>query len=324
MPLFGAHTSISGGLYRAAEEAAALGMETVQIFTANPNAWPKPRVPAGSTASGSGKSLSKNASQWVGKPLGDDEVAAFKAAVRKAKLKYPTAHDSYLINLAAPGDELFEKSVAAFVDELTRAEQLGLNYLVTHPGAHVGGGEDAGLRRVTEGLDRALRHTAGFKVNVLLENTAGQGSCLGHRFEHLARLVADSCDPGRLAVCFDTCHAFAAGYDLSTDSGYDATFEEFDRTIGLRRLKLFHVNDSVKPLGSRVDRHAGIGLGRIGERAFRRLVADPRFGKLPMILETPKDDADGNPMDPVNLALLRAFAAKAPRPRSASRGGRVR
>ncbi|HET6573805.1 MAG TPA: deoxyribonuclease IV [Fimbriiglobus sp.] len=298
MPLFGAHVSIAGGLHKAAETAAALDCGTMQIF-------------------------SKNASQWAGKPLTDDEVAAFKAAVRKARLKYPTAHDSYLINLAAPGDELFEKSIAAFVDELNRAERLGLSYLVTHPGAHVGSGEDAGLRRVTEGLDRALKRTAGYKVKVLLENTAGMGTTLGHRFEHLARLIADSRDPGRLAVCFDTCHAFAAGYDLSTDAGYDATFAEFARTVGLRRLKLFHVNDSVKPLGSRVDRHAGIGLGQIGDRAFRRLATDPRFARLPMVLETPKEDADGNPMDPLNLARLRAFATEAPSPRSTARGGRV-
>ncbi len=286
MPLFGAHCSIAGGLHRAAEIAAELDSGTVQLFT-------------------------KNANQWSARPIADSEAKAFKAAVRKARLKHPTAHDSYLINLAAPGDELFEKSVAAFVDELTRAERLGLSYLVTHPGAHVGSGEDAGLRRVTEGLDEALRRTAGFKVKVLLENTAGQGTCLGHRFEHLARLIADSADPGRLAVCFDTCHAFAAGYDLSTQEGYDATFAEFARVVGLRKLKAFHVNDSARPLGSRVDRHAGIGLGRIGEAAFRRLANDPRFAKHPMILETPKEDAAGRPMDPVNLGKLRGFVAEA-------------
>ncbi len=286
MPLFGAHCSIAGGLHRAAEIAAELDSGTVQLFT-------------------------KNANQWSARPIADSEAKAFKAAVRQARLKHPTAHDSYLINLAAPGEELFAKSVAAFVDELTRAEQLGLSYLVTHPGAHVGSGEDAGLRRVTEGLDEALRRTAGYKVKVLLENTAGQGTCLGHRFEHLARLIADSADPGRLAVCFDTCHAFAAGYDLSTQEGYDATFAEFARVVGLRKLKAFHVNDSARPLGSRVDRHAGIGLGRIGEAAFRRLANDPRFAKHPMILETPKEDAAGRPMDPVNLGKLRGFVAEA-------------
>jgi deoxyribonuclease-4 len=286
MPLFGAQLSISGGLHKAAEAAAELDCGTVQLFT-------------------------KNASQWAAKPIADDEARALKAAVRKARLRYPTAHDSYLINLAAPADELFDRSVAAFADELTRAERLGLRYLVTHPGAHVGSGEETGLRRVTDGLNEALRRTAGYKVKVLLENTAGQGSCLGHRFEHLARLIADSADPGRLAVCFDTCHAFAAGYDLSTEEGYDAAFAEFDREIGLLKLKLFHVNDSVKPLGSRVDRHAGIGLGQIGEAAFRRLATDPRFAKHPMILETPKEGADGDPMDPVNLGKLRGFVAEA-------------
>jgi deoxyribonuclease-4 len=284
MPLFGAHFSVAGGLYRAAETAAGLGCGTVQLFT-------------------------KNANQWSAKPLAEGDIAAFRSAVRKARLKYPTAHDSYLINLAAPGDELFSKSVEAFTDELTRAEQLGLSYLVTHPGAHVGSGEAAGLNRVTQGLDEALRRTAGFKVKVLLENTAGQGSCLGHRFEHLARLLADSAAPDRMAVCFDTCHAFAAGYDLSTVEGYDATFDEFRKVVGLRRLKLFHVNDSLKPLGSRVDRHAAIGQGMIGEGAFRRLVNDPRFARLPMILETPKEDAFGRPMDPVNLAILRSLVA---------------
>ncbi len=285
MPLFGAHFSIAGGFFKAAEAAAELDCGTFQLFT-------------------------KNASQWSGKPITDAEVKAFRAAVRKAKVSYPTAHDSYLINLAAPGDELFDKSVAAFVDELNRAEQLGLSYLVTHPGAHVGSGEEVGLKRVTRGLNQALRRTPGFKVKVLLENTAGMGSSLGHRFEHLARLIGDSADPGRLGVCFDTCHAFAAGYDLSTDEGYDATFAELNRVVGLRLVKAFHVNDSVKPLGSRVDRHAGLGLGKIGEHAFRRLATDPRFARRPMILETPKEDDAGRAMDPVNLGKLRGFVAE--------------
>src|SRR5262245_47288498 len=173
MPLFGAHLSIAGGLYKSAEAAVELKCQTVQLFT-------------------------KNANQWATKPLGDDEVRMFRTAVRKARLKYPTAHDSYLINLAAPGDDLFERSVAPFIDELNRAELLGLSYLVTHPGAHVGSGEEAGLARVTEGLDMALRRTAGYKVKVLLENTAGMGSTLGFRFEHLARLLDHSQEPGRL------------------------------------------------------------------------------------------------------------------------------
>lgn len=284
MPLFGAHLSVAGGLHHAAEAAAELGMGTVQIFT-------------------------KNANQWAAKPLADEQVAAWKAAVKKAKLKYPTAHDSYLINLAAPGDELFRKSVEAFAVEVERADRLGLSYLVTHPGAHVGSGEDAGLTRVAAALDEVHERLPDAAVRVLIEVTAGQGTCLGHRFEHVGRLFESVRDPGRLGVCFDTCHAFAAGYDLSTDAGYDATFAEFDRVVGLERIKLFHVNDSLKPLGSRVDRHAGIGLGHIGDGGFRRLVTDRRFRKLPMILETPKAAADGTAMDAVNLGKLREFTA---------------
>lgn len=283
MPLFGAHLSVAGGLHKAADAAAALGCGTVQLFT-------------------------KNASQWAAKPLRDDEITAFKSAVKSAKLKFPTAHDSYLINLAAPGDELWQKSIDAFVVELERAEALGLSYLVTHPGAHVGSGEDAGLARVVVGLDAALKRCDGFKVVVLLETTAGQGSTLGHKFEHLGVLLDRVTEPERYGVCLDTCHVFAAGYDLRSADTYAATFGEFDEHVGLKRLKLFHVNDSVKGLGSRVDRHAGLGLGQIGEDAFRRLVTDRRFAKLPMILETPKEDAVGNPMDPVNLAALRTWA----------------
>ncbi|OWK43769.1 deoxyribonuclease IV [Fimbriiglobus ruber] len=282
MPLFGAHLSVAGGLHRAIEAAVDFQCETVQIFT-------------------------KNASQWAGKPLIESEIDTFRTAVRKAKLKFPTAHDSYLINLAAPGDELYQKSIAALADELVRAEALGLTYLVTHPGAHVGSGEEAGLARVAAGLDEAHRRCEGFKVKILLETTAGQGSTLGHRFEHLARLLDAVAAPERLGVCLDTCHVFAAGYDLTTDEGYDAVFQEFDHVIGLKWLKLFHLNDSVKPFGSRVDRHAGLGLGHIGENAFRKLVTDLRFRTKPMILETPKEGENGEPMDPVNLGKLRMF-----------------
>lgn len=288
MPLFGAHLSIAGGLHNAIASAVELKCGTVQLFT-------------------------KNASQWAARPLTDAEVAAFRGALGDSDLRFPTAHDAYLINLAAPGDELFAKSVAAFVTELTRAEQLGLSYVVTHPGAHVGSGEDVGLARIVSGLDEALRQCPGYAVKVLLETTAGQGTTLGHRFEHLAHILARVAEPERYGVCLDTCHVFAAGYDLSTDAGYDATFDEFDRVVGLARIKVFHVNDSVKPLGCRVDRHAGIGLGAMGDLAFRRLVADPRFGDVPMILETPKEDANGQPMDPVNLAKLRRFARSARR-----------
>ncbi len=286
MPTFGAHFSVAGGLNRAVDQCVTHGADAVQIFT-------------------------KNASQWAGKPLHPPECGAFKAAVARAGVKVTAAHDSYLINLASPDDALHEKSVAAFADEILRADLLGLDYLVTHPGAHVGSGEDAGLARAVRGFDAALDRAPDSAVTVLIETTAGQGSCLGAKFEHLAHLLAGVRHPERFGVCLDTCHVFAAGYDLRTADGYAAVFAEFAAVVGLHKLKMFHVNDSAKPLGSRVDRHAGIGLGEIGDTAFRLLAADPRFADLPMVLETPKDDDDGNPMDAVNLAKLRAFAAGA-------------
>ncbi len=280
MPLFGAHFSIAGGLTNAVATAVRFRCDTLQLFT-------------------------KNASQWAAKSIADADATAFRRAAQAANLRLLTSHDSYLINLAAPGDELFRKSVDAFAVEWERAEQLGLAYLVMHPGAHVGSGDAAGLKRAIDGLNIAAERCRGFKTQVLLETTAGQGTSLGHRFEHLANLRAGVREPERFGVCLDTCHVFAAGYPIHTADGYTATFQEFDDVIGLTNLKLFHVNDSVKPLGSRVDRHAGLGLGQIGEGAFRLLVNDARFDALPMILETPKERPDGEEMDPINLAKLR-------------------
>jgi deoxyribonuclease-4 len=225
MPLFGAHLSIAGGLHKAAKSAEALGCETVQLFTASPNSW---RV----ASAGPG-----TARRWVGKPLPADEVTAFRKAVRTAKLKHPTAHDSYLINLAAPDDELHRKSIDAFTHELEQAEALGLSYLVSHPRAHTGSGEVAGLARVVAALDEVHARCAGFKVKVLIENTAGQGSSLGARFEELAAILDRVADPDRLGVCFDTCHAFAAGYPLAAEADYAATFHQLDDLIGLANLK---------------------------------------------------------------------------------------
>jgi len=282
MPPFGAHFSIAGGLANAAETCRELGCDTFQLFT-------------------------KSAAQWAARPLTPDDVRDFRAAVRRAKAKSVTAHDSYLINLAAKDDALFAKSVAAFAVEIERAEALGIDYLVMHPGAHVGHGEAYGLARVIHGIDLAHARCPGYAVRVLVEATAGQGTTLGHRFEHLATILNGVAVPERLGVCLDTCHVFAAGYDVRTPETYAATMAEFDAVVGVARLKVVHVNDSVKPLGSRVDRHAGLGLGHIGEVAFRCLVTDPRLAEVPMILETPKEDADGNLMDPVNLAKLRRY-----------------
>lgn len=284
MPLFGVHVSVKGGLHNAVSAASALGCGTLQIFTRNPNSWDP-------------------------KPLADDEIRAFKQALAASSLRFPTAHDSYLINLGSPEDAAFRRSVDAFTDEVNRAEALGLEYLVTHPGAHMDSGEPAGLARVAAALDEVRSRCPGYQVKVLLETTVGQGTYLGGRFEHLSAIINSVKDADWLGVCVDTCHVFAAGYAIGTPEEYAATFDEFDRIVGFERLKLFHLNDSVRELGSHVDRHAGIGLGEIGLEPFRRLVTDPRFGHLPMILETPKEDDGGNQMDPVNLAVLRGFLA---------------
>jgi len=284
MPMFGAHFSVAGGLSNAVDTAVRFGCPALQLFT-------------------------KNASQWAAKPLVEADVDAYRKAAKAAKLKCQVAHDSYLINLAAPGDELFQKSIDAFTIEIERAERLGLDYLVMHPGAHVGSGDDAGLQRVVAGLDETAKRTAGAKVKVLIETTAGQGTTLGWKFEHLGYILQNVAEAKRYGVCLDTCHVFAAGYPLGTEAEFADTFQHFDEIVGLKHLKVFHLNDSVKGLGCRVDRHAGIGLGMIGDAAFQRLVTDPRFAKHPMILETPKEDADNREMDPVNLAKLRGWLA---------------
>lgn len=281
-PPLGAHTSIAGGVRNAILEAVRLGGTTVQLFT-------------------------KNANQWAAKPIDPVEAAEFRKLLRKTRLKFPTAHDSYLINLASPDQQLWRKSVEGFIDELIRAEALGLKYLVTHPGAHVGCGEEAGIAYVARAIDETHSRCPDFRVKILIELTAGQGTNLGWRFEHLAEIIGRVRDRKRLGVCFDTCHVFAAGYPLSPNDVYESTMREFDRVIGLKRLKLFHLNDSKKPLGSRVDRHEHIGKGCLGLAPFRFIINDPRFQRTPMILETPKHLDDGTEMDPVNLATLRSL-----------------
>jgi len=282
MPLYGAHFSAAGGVVNAALTCRELGCGTFQKFP-------------------------KNASQWAAKPIADEDAIAFRKAVKQAKAKFVTAHDSYLINLAAADEVPFQKSVAAMAVELERAEQLGLTYLVAHPGAHVGSGDEAGLARVIRGLDLAHARCPGFAVKLLIETTAGQGTTLGWKFEHLAAILDGVQAPERLGVCLDTCHVFAAGYDLRTPETYAATMQEFDAVVGLTRICVFHVNDSKKGLGSRVDRHAGLGEGAIGETAFRCLTTDRRFRNVPKILETPKENDAGEPQDPINLARLRTW-----------------
>jgi deoxyribonuclease IV len=276
VPLLGSHLSVAGSFSRAVDRAVQLGCQTVQIFTKAPN-------------------------QWYGREISTTEADEFRRAIKKAKLKFPLAHDSYLINLASPDESLYRKSIEAFIEEIRRAEMLGLTYLVTHPGAHAGCGDETGLQRVIAALDEAHDRTADVRVKVLIENTAGQGTCLGHRLEHLRSILAGVKKPERLGVCIDTCHAFAAGYALFPETEYRRTMRELNRVVGRKWVKALHLNDSMKPLGSRVDRHAHIGQGAIGKAAFQFVVNDPQFRNVPMILETDKE----NDMDVVNLRVLR-------------------
>jgi deoxyribonuclease-4 len=286
MPLFGAHMSIAGGCHNALIAAKQRGFDTVQLFT-------------------------KNNNQWNAKELSEGDLQRFRAELKGSKLKALTAHDSYLINLASPDETLYQRSLEAFVVEVQRAEALGLAYLVMHPGTPTDGDEAAGLERIIHAFDAIHARCDGAKVKVLLETTAGQGKSLGHRFEHLAAILNGVKHPKRLDVCLDTCHVFAAGYPLAPQAEYEKTLSAFDDLIGLSRIKVFHMNDSKKPLGSRVDRHEHIGRGHLGIEPFRLLVNDPRFAKTAMIMETPKEGIeDGEDMDTINLRTLRNLVGK--------------
>ncbi|MDP2898352.1 MAG: deoxyribonuclease IV [bacterium] len=281
--LLGAHMSIAGGVFNAPVRGRSIGCDTIQIFV-------------------------KNANQWVGKPISDEEADKFQETKKETGIDPVFSHNSYLINLASPDDALYEKSVNAMLDELHRSEKLKLPFLVIHPGSHVGSGEEAGLKRIAEALNTLFAKTKGYRGKIALETTAGQKSNLGYKFEHLAYLIKAVKDKKRLGVCYDTCHTFAAGYDLRTKKAYDATFKEFDKLVGLDRICAFHLNDSVKELGSNIDRHAHIGQGHIGEDGFRLLLNDERFENIPMVLETPKgpDMAE----DVMNLRVLRGLIRK--------------
>lgn len=279
-PKLGAHMSIAGGVDRALERGASIGCRTIQIFL-------------------------KNQSQWQGRRLDDAEADRFRAAVGVTGIAPVFAHSSYLINLAATDPRMLHRSLAALTDEIQRAAALRIPFIVMHPGAHLGAGETNGLRSVAESLDEVFAATPGAKVRIALETTAGQGTCLGHRFEHLAEIFQLSKHPNRLAVCVDTCHLFAAGYDIRTLKGYEATMRELERTVGRKQVVAFHLNDSKKPLGSRVDRHEHIGKGFIGLDAFRCVLRDARWRSLPMVLETPKGEDMRE--DAGNLGVLRCL-----------------
>ena len=279
--------SIAGGLPRAVDRAEASRCEALQIFT-------------------------KSAGQWRARELPPAEIARFRERVEETGIGPVVAHNSYLINLAAAAPALRAQSIAALGEELDRAEALGLDGLVMHPGSYTNGTEEDGLQLIGEALSRLLAARPRARTKVLLEHTAGQGTNLGHRFEHLAAIIERLDGSPRVGVCLDTCHLLTAGYDLCTEHGYADTFREFDRTVGLDRIKVFHLNDSKKPCGSRVDRHEHIGKGCLGLEPFRRLLNDPRFTRLPMLLETPKLEtpeskrrSDADPWDARNLRTLR-------------------
>lgn len=310
MPPLGAHQSTSGGFYKSVDLARRSTCQCVQIFTNAPSQWAiTPVTPEVSTAVQSDGFLTKNNNQWKGKPITPDEAERFKNALAEKGITHPTSHNSYLINMAAPNDELWEKSLHAMAEELRRAAILGIPYVVAHPGSFTSSSEEAGLQRIIQALDEVHNMTADINTVTLLETTAGQGSNLGHRFEHIATIMSGVKKPERLAVCVDTCHIFAAGYPITKEADYQNTFKEFDTVIGLNQIKAFHLNDSKKGLGSRVDRHEHIGKGEIGLDGFRWLMNDPRFKQIPMYLETPKDDGgeEGIKLDAENLAVLRGL-----------------
>jgi deoxyribonuclease-4 len=284
--ILGAHESVAGGAFTAIPRALEDGCETIQIF-ARPSA------------------------QWRARPFAPGEVERFRND--RLQLAGPVmSHASYLINLCATDALILDKSRTALWEELTRAEELGLDFVVLHPGAHLGAGERDGIATIAESLGAVLERTRGMRVRLLIEVTAGQGSCLGCRFEQIEAMLAQARGGDAVGLCFDTCHVHASGYDLSTDEGYERTFAELERTLGLDRVAAFHLNDSKLPAGSRVDRHAEIGDGYLGVLPFWRLVNDARFARIPGVLETPPG-ADKLPSFKRNLERLRALIG-APRP----------
>lgn len=278
----GAHMSIAGGMPKAVERAVAVEATALQVFV-------------------------KSSNQWAARPFGSGEVESFRTAARAGGLQgYTLAHASYLINLASPDPALWEKSVAAFREELDRCAALGIPWLVVHPGSHVGSGVEAGVARVAKALDRVLSGKASpDAAGVALEITAGQGNTLGRSVEELAEIIRLARRPERIGVCFDTCHALAAGYEFRDAASYRATMERFERAVGLERIKGFHLNDSKGELGSRLDRHEHIGRGRVGLDAFRSILSDRRFRDVPMVLETEKGDDLAE--DRMNLSVLRSL-----------------
>jgi len=278
--LLGSHMSISGGIALAFERAARIGCTTMQVFT-------------------------KNSTRWVGRTLTGEDVKHYKTAEARVGVSPVLAHATYLLNLCTPHPTTLKRSRSAFVDELERCEMLGINGLIFHPGSHLGKGEEDGIKRIAESLNFAHQKTPGYNTKTTLEITAGQGTAIGYRFEHLRQIIDLVEQRGRMAVCLDTCHLFAAGYEIHTEAGWERTVQLFDEILGLQRLLAIHVNDSRKPFNSRVDRHEHIGKGMIGLTAFRMLMNDPDFLRIPKILETEKSKDMHEDLE--NIALLRSL-----------------
>ncbi len=284
--LLGAHTSIAGGVSKSVERAEKLNFTAMQIFT-------------------------KNNNRWNAKPLEEDEIKRFKSLLSESNIKFVVAHDSYLINLCAKDKTILHKSIEAFIEELQRCELLGIPHLNFHPGAHGGMGEEEGIKIIAESLNTAHQRTKNFKVKSMIELTAGQGTALGYKFEQIASIIELVEDKDRISVCIDTAHIFAAGYDIREPESYEKVISEFDSIIGLNLLKCFHINDSKKELGSRVDRHEHIGKGYIGLNGFRNLMNDERLKHIPKILETPKGKEQKE--DIMNIDVLKNLIAQVPK-----------
>jgi deoxyribonuclease IV len=278
--LLGAHMSIGGGVHTAIERGCSINCTAIQMFV-------------------------KNNMQWFARPLAREEIRAFLEHRQRGELLSVFAHANYLINLAATNPQFHANSIRALSEELTRADQLELPFLVLHPGAHLGAGEEAALEKIVASVNRVFRKISKVRTRIAVETTAGQGSCLGHSFEQIAYIIQNVREPERLCVCLDTAHIFAAGYDIGSEAGIKKTFREFDRVIGLDRLAAIHLNDSKTARGSRVDRHQHIGKGQIGLDAFRFIMRDRRFRKIPKVLETPKGKELHE--DVANMKTLRAL-----------------
>ena len=281
MPILGAHMSIAGGFDKAVERAHEAGCDCVQIF-------------------------SKNNNQWRARPIPEGAGEQFQQRLQELNITHPLIHASYLINLGSPDEGQWQRSVEALVIEIQRADELGIPFVVVHPGAYTSSDEASGIRQIAQGLDELHQQTHGVQSRVLLETTAGQGTNLGWQFEQLAAMLDQVQDPDRVGICVDTCHVHAAGYALSSPEDYEQTWKSFEAVLSFDQIHAIHLNDSKRELGSRVDRHEHIGLGEIGLEAFRLLMNDSRFAEIPMYLETPKQDLDGGEEgDQLNLAALR-------------------